>query len=188
MRKSLRDRLFIEIVVWSVVALLFAKEGLCGGWGIGGGAGVAIPGGGLGRDLRAGPRLEIAGGKEIRSGLRIQGGLRSNTLHGKREGVMVNFLSAGISSHFKTSRSRDKISLLISGGLGWDWIDRSFKSGKERGSGPFLSGEGGVNLPFGSTKGNLDLEGLIIIHRTLSQKSGNIVSFGLRIWYNFNEK
>ena len=200
MRKSLPVRKIInpkfifpnKFLIWNlgigICCLLLTKEGFGGEWGVGGGVGVALPAGGLGRDLKGGPRLEVVGGREVRSGLRIQGGLRIFPLKGKREGVEVNLLSAGLSALYKTSTTREKISLLISGGLGWDWINRSFQTGREKGSGPFLSGEGGVSLPFGSAVGGLDLEGLLIFHRILSQEPGDIVSFGLRIWYNFNEK
>ena len=174
-----------KLLLILIVILFLSKEGSGRTWGVGGGAGIALPAGGLGRNLKVGPRLEVVGGTMILSGFRIQGGVGVQPLEGKREGVEVNFVSTGLSALYKTSTTRKRISLLISGGLGWDWIERSFYTGKEKGNGPYLSGEGGLNLPFGDL---LDLEGLLIFHRALSQESGDIVSFGIRIWYQINEK
>ena len=167
--------------------ILFAGEVWGGGWGMGGGAGVAIPAGDLGRDLEEGPRMELLGGKEIHWGFSIRGGVRIYPLQGKREDLKVNLFSGGFSAYYNTSSSREKISFLLSAGLGWNSINRSFQTGKERGNGPSLSGEGGIRLPFNSSPGNLDLEGLLIFERLLSQKSGDLLSFGMRVWYSFNE-
>jgi hypothetical protein len=153
------------------------------GWRIGVGAGVAIPSGGLNRDLKGSPRLELSGGKELLNKLRLITGLKYHPLQGRREGLKVNLFSTGLSLHYRTSSTRKKISFLLSGGLGWDWIDRTFQSGKETGNGPYFSEELGLNLPFGTSSSEFDLEGLLTFHHTLSEKSGNIFSFGFRIWH-----
>jgi hypothetical protein len=115
--------------------------------------------------------------------LRLNAGLNYHPLQGRREDLNVNLLSSGLSLHYRTSSSRKKVSFLLTGGLGWDWIDRSLLSGTEKGNGPSITGEGGLNLPFGTPSSILDLEGLFIYHRMFSKKSGDIISFGLRIWH-----